>query len=55
MFIDEAKIWGKAGDGGGCVSFRREKFIPKGVPDCRIDFFDVAVIGTHWLEYTGPE
>ena len=34
MFIDQAKIWIKAGDGGhGCVSFRREKFIPKGGPD----------------------
>jgi GTP-binding protein len=34
MFIDEAKIWVKAGDGGnGCVSFRREKYIPKGGPD----------------------
>ena len=34
MFIDEVKIWVKAGDGGnGCVSFRREKFIPKGGPD----------------------
>ncbi len=34
MFIDEAKIRVKAGDGGhGCVSFRREKFIPKGGPD----------------------
>ncbi len=34
MFVDEAKIWIKAGDGGnGCVSFRREKFIPKGGPD----------------------
>src|SRR5687767_9579120 len=34
MFIDEAKIFVKAGDGGhGCVSFRREKFIPKGGPD----------------------
>jgi len=34
MFIDEAKIWAKAGDGGnGCVSFHREKFIPKGGPD----------------------
>jgi GTPase len=34
VFIDEAKIWVKAGDGGhGCVSFRRERFIPKGGPD----------------------
>jgi len=34
MFIDKAKIWVKAGDGGnGCMSFRREKFIPKGGPD----------------------
>ncbi len=34
MFIDEAKIHVKAGDGGhGCVSFRREKFTPKGGPD----------------------
>jgi GTP-binding protein len=34
MFIDEAKILVKAGDGGrGCVSFRREKYVPKGGPD----------------------
>jgi GTPase len=34
MFVDEAKIWAKAGDGGnGCMSFRREKYIPKGGPD----------------------
>ena len=34
MFIDEAKIWVKAGDGGnGCVGFRHEKFIAKGGPD----------------------
>jgi GTP-binding protein len=34
MFVDEAKIRVKAGDGGnGCVSFRREKYIPKGGPD----------------------
>jgi len=33
-FVDEAKIFIKAGDGGrGCVSFRREKYIPKGGPN----------------------
>ena len=33
-FIDEAKIYVKSGNGGaGCVSFRREKFIPEGGPD----------------------
>jgi GTP-binding protein len=34
MFIDEAQIQVVAGDGGhGCLSFRREKYIPKGGPD----------------------
>ncbi len=33
-FIDEAKIYVKAGNGGnGIVSFRREKYIPMGGPD----------------------
>jgi GTP-binding protein len=33
-FIDEVKIHVKAGDGGrGCLSFRREKFVPLGGPD----------------------
>ncbi|THB77723.1 MAG: GTPase ObgE [Desulfobulbaceae bacterium] len=33
-FIDEVKFYIKAGDGGnGCVSFRREKYVPKGGPN----------------------
>ncbi len=33
-FVDQTKIYVKAGNGGpGCVSFRREKYIPKGGPD----------------------
>jgi GTP-binding protein len=34
QFIDYVKVHVKAGDGGnGCVSFRREKYVPKGGPD----------------------
>lgn len=33
-FVDEAEITIKSGDGGaGCISFRRERFVPKGGPD----------------------
>ncbi len=33
-FLDEAIILAKAGDGGdGCLSFRREKYVPRGGPD----------------------
>ncbi len=34
QFIDYVKVYVKAGDGGrGCISFRREKYVPKGGPD----------------------
>jgi GTPase len=34
MFVDEAQVRVAAGNGGkGCISFRREKFVPKGGPD----------------------
>src|SRR3990172_4835486 len=34
MFVDEVLVFVKAGDGGrGCVSFRREKYVPRGGPD----------------------
>ncbi len=34
QFVDYVKAYVKSGDGGkGCISLRREKFIPKGGPD----------------------
>ena len=46
-FVDEATIEVRAGRGGhGCVSFRREKYIPKGGPDGG----DGGDGGSVWLE-----
>jgi GTP-binding protein len=50
MFIDETDIFVKAGDGGaGCVSFRREKYVPRGGPDGG----DGGDGGSVWLEGDG--
>jgi GTP-binding protein len=47
MFIDEIDIHVQGGDGGaGCISFRREKFVPRGGPDGG----DGGDGGTVWLD-----
>ncbi|MBI4465954.1 MAG: GTPase ObgE [Acidobacteria bacterium] len=57
MFIDEAKIWVKAGDGGnGCLAFRREKYVPRGGPSGGDggDGGDVALESTEHLNTLLP-
>src|SRR5437667_340222 len=47
MFVDEIDVFVKGGDGGaGCVSFRREKYVPYGGPDGG----DGGDGGSIWLE-----
>jgi GTP-binding protein len=47
MFIDEIDVYVQGGDGGaGCISFRREKFVPRGGPDGG----DGGDGGSVWLE-----
>jgi GTP-binding protein len=49
-FIDETKFFVKGGDGGrGCVSFRREMYVPKGGPDGG----DGGNAGSVYLEASG--
>ena len=52
MFVDQARIFVRGGDGGnGCCSFRREKYMPKGGPDGG----DGGNGGSVWIEASSDE
>jgi len=56
MLVDEVQIVVKAGDGGdGAVSFRREKFVPRGGPDGGDggDGGDIYLVADHNLNHLG--
>jgi len=67
MFIDRVRVKVKAGDGGnGCVSFRREKFVPRGGPDggdggnggdivFRVDEGETTLVSLHSRPYYEAE
>ena len=57
MLIDRARIFVRSGKGGnGCVSLRREKFVPKGGPDGGDggDGGDVVLVGDRGLSTLLP-